>query len=360
MLRSQNPKVRAADLELVRARENQRQVKRSLLPLLELQAGYNKVLTSGMRLDPFTFAANVLVDVPGMLSFSMRKESAELLVIRAELLREAVWREQVTELYKAFHKNADLAEREKDLAAALENKPGDLPSALYSSLEQQREGAAKARAEWSEKIGAALGIPGVPVTASFESFPELGYGSAAKRPSPEAMAKLAMQISAVELVAMRAREYGAKLENLPQTSVSISTPRLYQNSAGQGLLWSSRDFAAGANVAWTADIRGQRSGRRRILQEEHALRREALAQEAARLGNRIRLALHALEESDGQLRQIEELLRSNPDSGMSHRLRVKKRELEEERREWQVALWFLDDPRWPGIPPLREKKRPVS
>jgi hypothetical protein len=351
-LRTSNPKVRAADLELKRAEEQRRQVRRSLLPVLQLQGSYQRLLTGGARMDPFTFATDVLLDVPGMVSYTMRRESTELLVVRAELMREAAWREQVTELYGNFHKAAALAQRERQLEDSLRMLPESVPAVLRESLERQRGQLARSREECTEKVSTALGIPGTRVGASFDGFPSAGYAKPEDRPKPDQLARLPLQLAAVELVAIRAREMGAKLEDLPQMNVSVSTPRLYQNVSGQGALWSSQDFAAGANVLWTVDTRGQRTGRKRLLKEEHALRREALQQEAIRLNNRIQNALRALRESDERLRQVEATLAANSDNVLSTQLLARKREIEEERLEWQVALWFLDDSRWPKIPSL--------
>lgn len=352
LLRTSNLKVRAADMELERAREQRRQVKRSLLPLFQLQGSYQRLLTSGARMDPFSFATDVLLDVPGMVSYTMRRESAELVVVRAELMREAAWREQVTGLYKNFHQAAALSGRERQLSDSLRALPENAPEALRDSLERQRSQVARSREECTEKIGEALGLPGARLSASFAGFPNAGYAKPEDRPKPDQLARLPLRLAAVELVAMRAREMGAKLEDLPQMNVSVSTPRLYQNVSGQGALWSSRDFAAGANVLWTVDTRGQRAGRKRILREEHTLRREALQQEAIRLNNRLQRALRALGESDERLRRAELTLAANPDTTLFTTLLARKREIEEERLEWQVALWFLDDSRWPQLPSL--------
>ena len=70
-MRTHNTKVRAADLDVSRATEAVEQVRRSLIPTANFEAGYERLFTSGSNLsfEPFTFAATFFFAIPHQSRF---------------------------------------------------------------------------------------------------------------------------------------------------------------------------------------------------------------------------------------------------------------------------------------------------
>ena len=352
-LRTGNEKIRAADLDYLRARESLRQTQRSLIPLINLQTGYNRPISGSGGSDPFTCASSVFFDVPGMVGYQLRLEAARLVVLRAELARELIWREQVLELYRHFLACAD-SEDELSTIAKSWDTPG-LPAPWRAALAQKRETASAELARASEKLREQVGDNNLSFRCAKSSLPVLAYEDPKDRPNPAAMARLTLRLSAVELVGLEARRLGLILEAWPELSVYVSNPMVYRYSSENDSFWSSHDVFAGANLNWSIDTRGRRAGQKRIQAAEAALRRQALEQEASRSAARIKAALDSLDESD---RALGSLPAPTPSSTINTALNAKRSALRQQRRECQLALWFFDDERWPGIPPLREPAAP--
>ena len=346
-LRTGNDKLRATELEALRAAENLRQVRRSLIPLLNLQTGYNRALAGDTAIDPFTFAGSVLFDIPGMVIYQVRRDAAQLAVVRSGLARELAWREQTVELYRAFLENAQLAAALSQLDAATPSS-ATAPATLRTALAQRRRAASAALAESDERLGRLIGAPADSFASVESSLPALGYATAAERPAPGALARLPLRLAAIELVALRARELGVELQNWPELNVYVSSPSVYRHTAGEGAFWSTQDVFAGANAYWTLDTRGRRAGEKRLLAAETALRREILERESAALSRRLERALSALAATDTQLAALPATTGA---ASLDAAVATRRAELAAERREWQLVLWFFDDPRWPQ-PPL--------
>ncbi|QYM78927.1 TolC family protein [Horticoccus luteus] len=351
-LRAANPKIRSAELDLIRAREAREQVRRSLIPLVSLQSGYNRSFggSSLNTFDPFYFAATVFFDVPGFMNYRTRAEAAELTLTRAELGREAVWREQVTSLYRAAAAQEDLAaqlarlQRQQARARAL--APG-APRAATAA--QRRLLPAQTRldaqlADAREKVADLLGLPGTPIVFS-GPLPDPGYDRVAQRPAPAQLAGLPLRLAAIELVALRARQLGVRLQAWPEVNFSVSTPTLYRRTNGQSDYWSSHDTLAGANAFWTLDTRGRQASEGRILTAELALRRTILEQEAHRVAAQLHTALDQLQVTDREFAALNAALPDAPER-LRPDLLARRDALAAERREWEVVLWFFDDTRW--------------
>lgn len=352
-LRAANPKVRAAELDLVRAREAREQVRRSLIPLINLQTGYNRTLGENNNggFDPFYFAATAFFDVPGLMNFRTRWEAAELTLTRAYLARDAVWREQVVALYRAAAEDAALAERaaqlEREQARVHALAPG-APRA--AALAQQRLTPAQTRlaaqrADTQAKLGDILGLPGTPI-AFRGDLPAPGYDRPADRPAPAQLAALPLRLAAIELVALRARQLGVRLQAWPELNVSVSTPTLYRRVQGQNDYWSSREVLVGANAFWTLDTQGRQASQSRIVAAELAQRRQVLTQESERVAAQLRTALDRLQATDAEAARLAAALPGAP-ARVRTDLLARRDALAAERREWQTVLWFFDDTRWP-------------
>lgn len=352
-LRTGNEKLRAADVDCLRAAESLRQAQRSLIPLINLQTGYNRPLSGNGGIDPFTFASSVFFDVPGMVGYQLRIEAARLVVLRADLGRELLWREQVIELYRRFLACAELS----DELAAIAKAPADLslPASLKNALAQKRQADDDALAAAGEKLRELLGDSELNFRCAKPSLPDPGYADARTRPDPARLARLTLRLSAVELVGLEARRLGLILEGWPELSVYVSNPVVYRYSGENDAFWSTRDVFAGANLNWSLDTRGRRAGQKRVLAAESSLRRRALEQEAARSAARLKAALDTLAETDANLARLPE---SGPTTTIDSALKAERLSLSARRRECQLALWFFDDERWPGVPPLHEPAAP--
>lgn len=359
-LRAHNPKVRAADLEVLRAEEGFAQTRRSLIPMANFQAGYNRGLKNGTAdgFDPFYFAATLFFDVPGLINYRTRYEAAVLTLTHARLMRELAWREQVIELYRLARADAQFAarahhyNRERETAAALAGAAPRTSAAERNRVATLEQRLATERADTQTRLGDILGLPGVELAVATADLPPLAYGSTAARPAPEQLAHLPLRLAAVELVALRARELGVKLRAWPEVDVSVSSPTIYRRNAGQSDYWSSQDVLVGINTFWTLDTQGRNASEARLAAAERTARHEALEQESARIVAKLHGALDGLNRTDAKLADVRQALVDAP-AGIRAPLLTARDALEEERTQWALVLWFFDDARWSaGVPPL--------
>lgn len=354
-IRGHNAKVRAAAVEVLRAEEALDQVKRSLIPTLSLQTGYNRALDNSANagFDPFFFATNIFFDVPGLVNFRVRHEAAVLSLTRARLMRDMVWREQVTELYRLALADGRMQERDGLLQRQL-HAIGALADGAprIAAQERARVQALQARlvderGETQTQLGDLLGLPGASIAV--HGLPALRYDRAAERPAAARLAQLPLRLAAIDLVALRARQLGVRLQNWPEVTVSVSSPAVYRSSGGRDSYWSSSEVYVGANAYWTIDTQGRRASQARIGEAELAARREALDQEAARMAAKLRFALDRLGRTDARLAEVRGALADAP-AALRVPLLDSRDALQAERAEWQIVLWFFDDTGWPAEP----------
>ena len=358
-----NPKLLAVGLEVVRAREDLRQTQRSLLPILNFQAGYNRALSNSANtgFDPFTFAANVFVDMPGLVTYRARLVGSELGLQRALLARDLVVREQTIELYRAFATAARLEDEEAHnaarlrLAQELAANPG-LAGTLERAGRESADLLARSRNQANAAAGDLIGLPGARLRLLPAGLPPAGYDTPATRPAATGLARLQLRLAAVELVGLRARALGVDLQNWPDLSLYLSSPGLYRYGAGTSTYWSTNEVFAGGNTNWTLDTRGRNAGDRRILESETAVRRAALTAEESRNAGRLRTALEALAALDrdgAQLDAAEHALTASAVSPparapLAAALHARRDRLETERLDRALEVWFFDDARWPA------------
>jgi len=364
-LRAHNPKVRAADLEVLRAEEAFDQTKRSLIPMADLQAGYNRGLKYGTTdgFDPFYFAATLFFDVPGLINYKTRYEASVLSLTHAQLMRELAWREQAIELYRLARADAKFAElaqhynKRRATAAELAATAPRLAAAERSQVAALEQKLVAERAETQARLGDILGLPGANLVVTTEERPALAYETTTARPAPEQLAHLPLRLAAVELVALRARELGVKLRAWPEVNVSVSSPTLYRRNAAQNDYWSSQDVIVGLNAFWTLDTQGRNASEARLAAAERAARHEVLAQESARIVAKLHNALDGLSRTDTKLADVRQALVDAP-AGVRAPLLAARDALEDERAQWALVLWFFDDARWPGgVPPVTPANR---
>lgn len=354
-LRAHNPKAKSAALEVLRAEEALDQVQRSLIPTVNFQAGYNRALDNSVNagFDPFYFAANVFFDIPGLVNYRIRQEGALLTLTRARLMRDLVWREQVTELYRLALANARVNTQSNELmrqqraCAAITSTAPRIAAAERTRLAEQQSRLAAGKLEFQARLGDTLGLPGTPLTIDASSLPPLRYERAVDRPTPMHLAQLPLRLAAVDLVGLRARQLGVRLQNWPEVTVSVSSPTIYQRNDGRDNYWSSSDIFVGLNTYWNLDTQGRRASQARVAGAEIANRREALEQEAARMAAKLRFALDSLGRTDSRLAELQSALAKAPPQ-WSVPLRDLRDKLETERHEWQLVLWFFDDAGWPS------------
>lgn len=354
-VRGHNAKVKAAALEVLRTEEALDQVRRSLIPTLSLQAGYNRALdhSANAGFDPFFFATNIFFDVPGLVNFRVRHEAALLSLTRARLMRDMVWREQVTDLYRLALADGRLRARDALLQrqlGALNDVAATAPrtaAAERAGVQARQTRLADERRELQAQLGDLLGLPGAAIAV--HGLPALRYEQAAERPAAAQLAQLPLRLAAIDLVALRARQLGVRLQNWPEVTVSVSSPAVYRSSGGRESYWSSSEIYVGANAYWTIDTQGRRASQARIGAAELAMRRETLEQEAARMAAKLRLALDRLGATDARLSSVQEALAGAP-AALRVPLAEARDALQAERAEWQTVLWFFDDKGWPAEP----------
>jgi hypothetical protein len=357
-MRTRNAKMLSADLDVTRAAEALDQVKKSIIPTASFTAGYDRFFSSAANasFEPFTFAANLFFDVPGLFSYRVRYEAAILTLTHARLARESTWRGQVVALYRAALESAELRDRSSRLAgaeAALASLSATAPEAAEQErgeLADRHRQLAKLQADWLGRAQELLGLPGVDITLAVESLPPLPYDRPSDRPAPERLAQLPLRVAALDLLALRARQLGITLQQWPEIDMEVSSPTVYQTGSGQTSTWSPRELFAGVNSFWTLDTQGKHASDKRLLAGESAYRREVLAQEAAAAAAKLRTALDGLAETDRRLEAVDRAL-SSPEAPLKPALIAAREELATDRREWRLTLWFFDDARWAGDTP---------
>jgi len=345
-LRHHNAKVLAADLDVARATEALKQVRRSLIPTADFEAGYERLFATGGNLgfEPFTFAANFFFDVPGLFNYRVRYEAAVLTLTHARLVRETVWREQVIALYRAVLDGRDLGDREARLAragAAIDSLAATAPATAArerGDLADESRELERLRGEWTGRVSEILGLPGVAITLSDGDLPPLPYGPPSGRPDPSQLAQLPLRLAALDLLALRARQLGITLQEWPEIDASVSSPSIYETGP--------RQILAGVDALWAVDTQGRHASDKRILADETAFRREVLEQEAAASAAKLRSALDGLARTDRNLERIERAL-SSPDSTFEPELQDARRSLLADRLDWRLTIWFFDDSQWP-------------
>ena len=352
-LREHNAKVRSADLDVARAAEALGQVKRSLIPAANFEAGYNRFFSSSgnFAYEPFTFAATLFFDVPGLFNYRVRYEAAMLTLAHARLLRETVWREQVLALYRAAIEDSELRERSRRLDRA-EESVASLAAGAPEAVAKERgffsgehREIARLRSDWLVRAGEILGMPGTDIAFSREGFPDLPYALPAERPSPEKMARLPLRLAALDLLAIRARELGITLQEWPEVDVNVTSPTIYQAGAAQGNVWSPRQVFAGVNSYWTLDTQGRHASDKRLLKGEQTFRREVLDQEQEATAARLRGALDGLARTDREIESVDRAI-AEPGAIARAELLSAREALQAERRDWRLTIWFFDDDRW--------------
>jgi hypothetical protein len=370
LLATHNAKLLAADFEILRARENLRQIHRSVIPLINFQAGYNRALKDAQAgFEPFTFAANVFIDVPGVFSYRARLLAGELILRRAVLARELILREQTLELYRSFNAFTPLGQaaarsaalREIAAALATDFPASPLATDLARSAATQTRLSGRPEAIALEQLSQILGTPGTAYAPDVSTLPDLGYLDPARRPDPAQLARLQLRLAAVELVALRARALGARLQSFPDLNIYITSPGVYRYANNQQVAWSSEQIVIGANANWSLDTRGRRAGDRRLLAVETALRRTTLAAEDARNADQLRTALAELARIDREITRIDDASRELDATALTDasrqplvaNLSAQRNALDELRLEWSLVLWFFDDARWPAVDPDR-------
>lgn len=351
-LRSGNDKVRAADYDRLRADENLKQIRRSLIPQLSLYASYNRALSNGPQIDPFSFASSVFFNVPGLIGYRLRHETAQLVVIRTQLAQEAVWREKVIDLYRAFYRSAEISSDQHLIADALNRTTGPGAEAFRRDLERRQILNTTQQVEAADKISELLGAPGTTFICAADTLPAVGYENPAVRPPITQLGKLTLQLSAVELVGMHARELGVDLQFWPDLNFYITTPSIYSRYGGEDRFWSSNDLFLGSSISWTLDTQGRRKSQKRVIAAETQLRRTALENESIRVSQRIQIALTALAETDNSLAALNNATPPAGSGALQNALSARRASLNNDRREWQLVIWFFDDARWSGVPPL--------
>lgn len=356
-LAAANPKILAAELDLVRAREAFAQVPRSLIPTLDLQAGYNRSLAAGSAatLNPFTFALNGFFDIPGVLNYHARYAAALLGVLHAELAHDLVLREQTVELARVFLDARRAAATEAQLARR-RAATAALPAGTLPGEDGPPAGRPDPAAPaWQGRLGDLLARPGTRWQLADSPPPVPEYGRDGVWPEPAALAQLPLRLAAVELVALRARQLGLDLRAWPVMNVYVTSPAFFQSAAGQTSFWSSQDLFAGANLDWAFDTHGQRDSDRRVLDAEIAVEQQRMREEAARLADRLQTALDSLRHLDTEaaaLAHQRAAIQANDPSNLALLASVDARlpQLAAERREGDLVLWFFDDARWSALP----------
>ena len=234
-VRAHNEKVRAAALEVTRAEEALDQVRRSLIPTADFDAGYDRAFGRGgaAGLNPFFFAADLFLDVPGLVGYRARYQAAQLTLLHARLAHDAIWREQVVELYRSSLAGARLAARadrlgrEKSACAQLSAAAPRRAAAESGRIAALERSLAADRIEWQARLGGLLGQPGGELSIAAASLPPLGYDRPEDRPAASELAKLPLRLAAVELVALRARQLGVRLQAWPEANITVISPSLY-------------------------------------------------------------------------------------------------------------------------------------
>ncbi len=368
LLETNNLKLRSARYGITNAQELAGQVFRDLIPNVDLRAGASKSITSipGLSFDDVTFNIDSFFNVPGVVNFNARLFAGRLEVLRARAAYQLARREQSIELYKAFLESQEDDEiagelkSERVLADAVRRADEFSGELMLKDIETRELSLDKSRESLQSTLGQLFAEAQFRWVLNTNGLPDFRY---ADQPLPLAdtnrVARLQINLAALELVRAWAQIKGIKLQYWPELAIFVTGPSVFQVANGQNSFWSASQVIASANFFWTLDTRGYVRLQLRQTRREQELELAQLRQDSLDLVNRLltaqRLAI-SLRRQLGELDRLIGMLDQVPqdmdidsmlqaaDSGRA--LRLQRYKLRHDLAEVNTLFWFVDETKW--------------
>jgi hypothetical protein len=265
LLAARGPGVLRANDAVERAERAADRPYRRLIPQIDMRYGIIEQIgdlgspdSDALRFD--VFLTNLLA---GLFDLPTNLYAARLAVVRAHLMREQAWREQVIEMHALFASSRALEERARltALAIAAAERISETSTDTARELETLRETERELRLrhrDLADRMGELLGVPIVEFRPNPADLPEIDGVSIASGPMDEVlMESIALRVLATELVGLDARVRGAELEYWPQPEQFLSTPALYTQQGDESSDFDLGEITISARLRLTIDLQGQ-------------------------------------------------------------------------------------------------------
>jgi hypothetical protein len=369
LLQTNNLKLRAARMDVTNTQDLARQVFRDLIPNIDLRSGASRSLKDipSTAFRDVTFNIDSFFNVPGVVNFNARLFAARLAVFRATAARDLAQREQAIELYKLFleareddEMGAEL-KSERKLGEALEKSDPLAGEILLKEVESEELSLKTSAATLQSRATDLLADSQYQWDLETNNLPAFTYDL---DPLPlndtNRVARLQMELVALELVGAWAQIHGIKLQYWPELMIFVSGPSVFQRENGQTHFWSSADVTATADFFWSLDTRGNVALQLRQTRREQELEYAQLRLDADALIQQLLAAQRLVGSLHTQIDQLDRLmaeldkvpqdmdLNSLLQAMDSNRtLRFQRSKLRRDLAEAETLFWFVDEQQWP-------------
>lgn len=368
ILLENNLRLRSARNEVTNAQESVKQVWKDLIPNLNLRAGLTKRLRDlhTTTFDDVTFSADSFFNIPGLVNFSARLYTTQLMLLRSQIAYRLAEREQLIDLFRLFY-GAEEAEfqttrlqTQRATASAMEQVDPFTGRMMQTELRTRELNNVRELKTIQDRAAELLGSRDYRWAFSTNNLPDLRYHEVPlDLTDTNRVAQLQLKLFAVELEAARAQLLGLKLRYWPELSIYISSPPLYTRQFGRERWWDADELRASADVYWTIDTRGQlsrviRQSARQIELQKQRYRLETLAT-MDRLLFTQNLAKSVQEQLLRVDRQLQLLLAVPPAQNylsiqkyaLDYRsLTQQQLRLRRDLSELNTLFWFMDEEAW--------------
>lgn len=264
---------------------------------------------------------------------------------------EAQRRDLHVQLYRQFRKATKILQFEKELQAIsqLEHIRPDFSIIRKkdSLIQQIEKGWLKVEEEMSELLG--------DYTHRWRPSPDHELPSFDYITHPPALdgsgdfAALQIMRTSLQLVALEAAKRGLQLSSLPQLSILISAPPIYQSRSGNSSFLSLDDLRVTPFVTYSTDFRGNRTtARKQQATRADSIRREldiTMQSTLLRLKDGVTL-LARLDAKRTRLVEARQTLLAPSTATVASDIQSQIDELETQIEDLNLAFWVLDSSRW--------------
>ncbi len=367
-MRLHNTKLKRAQLDIQRSRDNVSQVYWNLVPLLNLQLRANTRIQdiSSFGWDNFSFDINALINLPGLVNMQSSLFGARLSLLRSELARFLAEREQTIELYHAFRAYESLQQRlaflefSEQQASLWRNIDPFQAARQREELRRLRRSLEHESDQLQQTLHRLIGLSPHWWQPQPDTLPQWDY---LQQPLVlEDMRQTGFLQSlflATELEGAAAHIRGIRLQYWPDLNITISGPPLYQTSNGKDKFWDAGEVQIFAATFWQLDTQGRIQRHLKQAEVETAIQEEELKLQSVEQARRLRHGQQLYQELtseltnlDKDLQWLQELLQAGQGSDPVRNLQAIQT-LSEERTQLQGRLdeivtqfWFVDERRW--------------
>lgn len=369
LLEERNPELLRANETRMRAKRGIGQVYKNLLPYMQLRAGFDKRLNEldSISFDDVRWDLNAYSIFSGVFTLQRDVYAAELMYIRANMVREVTLREKIVELHRMFIAARQLQIARQRLAES-ERVLRDIPATRRSlesapaTVDSLRELLRASQAKLDGDLVKMFNLSDVDFELKGDGLPDVDY---AKTPldvtDSRRVGVLRRKLLAIELVGAQARVRGAKLEYWPDISVFLTSGPLWTTAGGQTLWWRTEDIRLSVSAYLPIDINGSIRNRVReaksdlvLLEREIELREAILIAEFDDKHRALLQAERDVREQERKRSLLMQLISIEGSENLGERLRqwtdieAGRENAVDTRAQLNAFFLFFDENFWTG------------